>query len=162
MDELDITDLDANSTADLATELAAGPPYTDEQLRAVLESVSKIAVVGASANQEKAAHRIPAILQQAGFDMIPVNPSVHELLGQVCYPTLAEIPQDIDLVDVFRPSAEAADIARQAVEIGAKVLWLQLGITSPEARQIAEDAGLLYLEDVCTGAFVHRTGFRTS
>lgn len=143
-----------------AKDLSAGPPYSDEQLRSVLESVSKIAFVGASTNPEKPSHRMPAIVQAAGFDMIPVNPQAKEILGAVCYPTLADVPQDIDLVDVFRPAEEAPDVARQAVAIGAKVLWLQLGITSPEARKIAEEAGLVYLEDVCIGATVKRLNFR--
>lgn len=141
-------------------DLAAGPPYSDDQLLAVLQSVSKIAVVGASANPEKAAHRIPQILIEAGFDVIPVNPMVKELFGRVTYPSLADIPQDVDLVDVFRPSDELPEIARQSVAIGARGMWAQLGLRSTEARQIAQDGGLFYLEDVCIGAEVRRLGFR--
>lgn len=142
---------------DLGTQ---GPPYSDDQLLAVLQSVSKIAVVGASANPEKPAHRIPQILIDAGFDVIPVNPTAKELFGLVTYPSLADIPQDVDLVDVFRPSDELPEIAHHAVKIGARGMWAQLGLRSIEARQIAQDGGLFYLEDVCIGAEVRRLGFR--
>jgi uncharacterized protein len=74
------------------------------------------------------------------------------------YPSLAEIPGHIDIVDVFRPAAEAPEIARQAAAIGAGALWLQLGISSPEAKAVAEEAGLTYLEDICIGATTHRLG----
>lgn len=149
------------TTNDLSTpDLTAGPPYSDEQLLAVLESVSNIAVVGASANPEKAAHRVPKWLLEAGFNMIPVNPVATDVLQQVTYSTLAEIPQDVDLVNVFRPADEAPAVAQQAVAIGAKVLWVQLGLRSEQARQIAESAGLIYLEDVCIGETVRRLEFR--
>lgn len=149
------------TTNDLAAlDLTAGPPYSDEQLLVVLESVSNVAVVGASANPTKPAHTVPKALLQAGFNVIPVNPVATDVLQQVTYPNLAEIPQDVDLVNVFRPAVEAPDIAKQAVDIGAKVLWVQLGLRSEQARQIAESAGLIYLEDVCIGATVRRLGFR--
>lgn len=82
--------------------------------------------------------------------MIPVHPSADVLLGERVYRSLADIPEPVDLVDVFRPATEAPEIARQAVAIGAKTLWLQQGIVSPEARRIAEEAGLTYVEDRCT------------
>jgi uncharacterized protein len=81
--------------------------------------------------------------------MIPVNPHAETLLGEPVYRRLADIPEPVEVVNVFRPSAEAADVTRQAVEIGAKAVWLQLGIVSEEARRIATDAGLLYVEDRC-------------
>jgi uncharacterized protein len=119
--------------------------------RDMLERATTIAVVGMSTMPWKAAHRIPADLVDAGFTVIPVHPTATEILGLTAYPRLADVPVPIDLVDVFRPPAEAADVARQAVAVGAGGVWLQLGITSPEARAVAEAAGLDYVEDRCIG-----------
>jgi predicted CoA-binding protein len=88
-------------------------------------------------------------MQRHGWRIIPVNPHASQILGQPVYRTLAEVPERAGLVDVFRPSAQTPDIARQAVAAGATALWLQLGIASAEARTIAEEAGLLYVEDRC-------------
>jgi len=120
--------------------------------REVLERAGTVAVVGCSTDPAKAAHRIPRDLQEAGYRVIPVHPSADEILGERVYRSLTDIGEPVDLVDVFRPAAEAPGIARQAVQIGAKALWLQLGIRSQEARQIATEAGLDYVEDRCTGA----------
>jgi hypothetical protein len=84
-----------------------------------------------------------------GWRVIPVNPYSDELWEQRTYPVLAEIPEPVDLVNIFRPSADAAEVVRQAVEIGAQAVWLQQGIVSREAREIAEEAGLDYVEDQC-------------
>jgi predicted CoA-binding protein len=121
-----------------------------EHAEEVLTAANTIAVVGLSRDPGKAAHAVPASLQAAGFRIIPVHPSATELLGEKVYRTLADIPEPVDLVDVFRPSPEAAGIAEQAVAIGAKALWLQQGIVSAKARAIAEEAGLDYVEDRCT------------
>lgn len=115
----------------------------------ILERYNTIAVVGLSRDPAKSAYSVPRTLQAAGFRIIPVNPYADTLLGEKVYRRLADIPEPIDVVEVFRPSAEAPDIARQAVAVGAKALWLQLGLTSPEARAIAEGAGLAYVEDRC-------------
>jgi|SRR5438067_3204401 len=123
---------------------------TDVAERA-LAAANTIAVVGLSRNPDKAAHAVPASLQAAGFRIIPVHPSANVLLGEKVYRSLADIPEPVDLVDVFRPAREAPGIAREAVSIGAKTLWLQQGIVSAEARSIAEQAGLTYVEDRCTG-----------
>jgi uncharacterized protein len=88
-------------------------------------------------------------MQQHGWRIIPVNPHRDEILGERVYRTLAELPEQPGLVDVFRPSMQTPDVARQAVAAGATALWLQLGIASAEARAIARDAGLLYVEDRC-------------
>jgi predicted CoA-binding protein len=88
-------------------------------------------------------------MQQHGWRIIPVNPHADRILGEPVYRTLADVPEPVGLVDVFRPSAQTPDVARQAVAVGATALWLQLGIASEEARRIAEDAGLLYVEDRC-------------
>jgi uncharacterized protein len=122
---------------------------TDDLVEHILRSYSTITVVGASATESKAAHSVPAYMQQHGWRIIPVNPHTEEILGAPVYRSLADIPEQIGLVDVFRPSPETADVARQAVAAGAGALWLQLGIRSDEARQIAESAGLLYVEDRC-------------
>jgi predicted CoA-binding protein len=117
----------------------------------ILREFRTIAVVGLSRDPSKAAHAIPARMQLAGFRVIPVNPFVAELLGEQAYPKLADVPFSVEVVLVFRPSADAAEIARQAVAIGAKALWLQQGIMSNEAREIAEAGGMLYVEDRCMG-----------
>ncbi len=109
-----------------------------------------IAVVGASRDPNKAGGSVPFGLQRRGFRIIPINPYADTLFGERVYRTLADVPEKIDLVDVFRPEADAPEIARQAVAVGAKALWLQLDIRSAEARRIAEEAGLAYVEDECT------------
>ena len=116
----------------------------------ILETATTIAVVGASRDPNKAGGSVPAGLQQRGFRIIPINPFADQLFGERVYRSLSEIPVKIDLVDVFRPAADAPEIARQAVAVGAKALWLQLDIRSDEARRIAEAAGLDYVEDECT------------
>ena len=118
--------------------------------REILEAATVIAVVGASRDPSKAGGSVPAGLQKRGFRIIPINPYADTLFGERVYRSLAEVPYKIDLVDVFRPAADAPDIARQAVAVGAKGLWLQLDIRSEEARRIAEAGGLDYVEDECT------------
>lgn len=115
----------------------------------LLAKKPRIAVVGCSASPGKDAHDVPMLMLSKGYDIVPVNPRAGEIFGKKAYASLAEVPGDIDVVNVFRPSAEAADVARQAVAAGAKAVWLQLGITSDEARRIATDAGLAYVEDRC-------------
>ncbi len=117
----------------------------------ILRDYRTIAVVGLSRDPSKAAHAIPARMQRAGFRIIPVNPFVDEVLGEKSYPKLSEVPFSVEVVLVFRPSSDAAEIAKAAVAIGAKALWLQQGITSAEARQTAEAADLVYVEDRCMG-----------
>ena len=123
-----------------------------ERLLAIYRTAHTIAVVGASADPAKAAYRIPQYLQQQGYRIIPINPRGGEILGEQVYTTLLDVHELIDVVDVFRPAAEAPEVARQAAAIGAKVLWLQLGIVSDEARQIATEAGLQVVMDRCMGA----------
>jgi len=116
----------------------------------ILERATTIAVVGASRDARKAGGSVPAGLQQRGFRIIPINPFADELFGERVYRSLSDVPGKIDIVDVFRPAEDAPEIARQAVAVGAKALWLQLDIRSEEARRIAEAAGLDYVEDECT------------
>ena len=115
----------------------------------ILAESTTIAVVGASRDPGKEAHGVPRQIQRHGWTIIPVNPHATELFGVPCYPTLADVPVHVDMVNVFRPSADCADVARQAAEIGADAIWLQQGIVSPEARAIAEAAGIDYVEDHC-------------
>jgi predicted CoA-binding protein len=122
---------------------------TDEIVERILTSYDAITVVGASNAPEKAAHYVLEHMQQHGWRIIPVNPHEEEILGERVYRTVAEVPGPLGLVNVFRPSEATPDFARQAVAAGATALWLQLHIASAEARQIAEDAGLLYVEDRC-------------
>jgi hypothetical protein len=122
---------------------------TDAIVELILSRYDTITVVGASRSPAKAAHSVPAHMQQHGWRIIPVNPYADQLFGEPVYRTLAGVPEQVGLVDVFRPSGQTPDIARQAVAAGATALWLQLGIASAEARAIAEDAGLLYVEDRC-------------
>lgn len=115
----------------------------------VLERYSTVAVVGMSADPEKSANGVPHALAAHGFRVIPVNPSHDEIDGLRSYPSLSDVPEPVEVVEVFRPAEEAPEIARQAVAVGAKALWLQLDLRSPEAREIAESAGLDYVEDRC-------------
>jgi uncharacterized protein len=119
--------------------------------REILEYANTVAVVGASRDPGKPSGHIPYLLQHRGFRILPVNPNTEEVLGERSYGSLLEIKEPVDVVDVFRPAAQAPEIARQAVALGAKALWLQLGIKSEEARAIAESAGLDYVEDLCMG-----------
>ena len=122
-----------------------------EKLLRIYAETKTIAVVGASADETKAAHQIPRYLQSQGYRIIPVNPRGGEVLGEPVFRTLADIDVPVDVVDVFRPAQEAPAIARQAIAIGAKVLWLQIGIESEEARQLAEAAGLTVIMNRCMG-----------
>ncbi len=115
----------------------------------ILREASTIAVVGASRHPEKVAHSVPRQILRHGWNVIPVNPAISELWGIPCYPTLADVPVPIDLVNVFRPSPDTPPIALQAVAVGAGALWLQQDIRSAEAREIAEAGGLDYVEDQC-------------
>ncbi|WET78949.1 CoA-binding protein [Amycolatopsis sp. QT-25] len=116
----------------------------------ILAGSKTIAVVGLSRDPAKPSHGVAAVLQEHGFRIIPVHPSADELLGEKVYRSLTDIPEPVDLVDVFRPSEDTPPIAEQAVAIGAKALWLQQGIVSAESRRIAEEGGLAYVEDRCT------------
>jgi uncharacterized protein len=133
---------------------------TDAIVERILTSYDTITVVGASVWPGKAAHSVPAHMQHHGWRIIPVNPHADEILGERAYRTLADVPERVGLVDVFRPSEQTADVARQAVAAGATALWLQLGIVSAQAHAIAEDAGLLYVEDRCLVIEQRRLGLR--
>jgi predicted CoA-binding protein len=134
---------------------------TSELTKRMLTDFATITVVGLSSDPVKSAHSVPAAMQAYGWRLIPVNPHADRLLGEQVYRRLADVPEQIDFVNVFRPSADAADVARQAVAVGAKALWLQLGIVSAEAREIAVTNGLLYVEDRCIAVERARHGLRS-
>ena len=135
---------------------------TDDTIDKVLSQTRTIAVVGASTAPDKPSHSVPASLQKRGFRVLPVHPSAEEIFGEQVHHDLAELRGQVDLVEVFRPAAEAEGIARQAVEIGARALWLQLGIASEAARRVATEAGLDYVEDRCMGVETARRDTRVS
>lgn len=131
---------------------------TDEELRDIYASTKTIAVVGASGDPSKAGYSIPAYLQSQGFRIIPVNPKGGEILGEQVMTSLTAIEEPVDVVDVFRPAEEAPAIALDAAAIGAKVLWLQAGIASAEAEEIAIAAGLKVVMNTCMGVTHGRLG----
>ena len=125
----------------------------------ILRDARTIAVVGASPRPNRPSHGVMRYLLEHGYRVIPVRPrDCDEVLGVPCVASLAEIGEPVDLVDVFRRPEFCADVAREAVAAGTGALWLQLGIVSPEARQIATAGGLDYVENLCT-AIVHRQEF---
>ena len=125
------------------------PWQQPEAIKACL-SGRRIAVVGLSSNPARPSYGVAAYLLRAGFDVIPVNPQEDVILGLPCYPDLASVPGTIDLVDVFRQSDAVLAIAESAIAVGAKGLWLQLGVFHPTALRLAEDAGLNCVADLCT------------
>lgn len=115
--------------------------HTDEQIRKIY-SLKNIAVVGMSKNPDKAAHYVPKYLHEQGYNMIPVNPTATEILGKKCYSSLLDIPNDIDIVDVFRPSDQVLQVVEESIKIKPKVIWLQEGIHHPEAERLAQKSGI--------------------
>lgn len=128
--------------------------------RDILERSDTIAVVGIARTTDKPSGGVPADLQQRGFRIIPVNPKADEILGERAYASLTDVTDPVDVVEVFRPGEEAPEIARQAVAIGARALWLQQGIVSEEARRIAEEAGLDFVQDRCMAVESRRHDIR--
>ena len=126
-------------------------PYSDAQLRAILQRVKTIAMVGASSNWNRPSYFVMKYLQGKGYRVIPVNPGIagQMLLGETVYASLRDIPEPIDMVDVFRPARDAPAIVEDAIAIGAKVVWMQLGIRNDEAAAIAEKAGIEVVMNRC-------------
>ena len=118
----------------------------------ILNKYKKVALVGASKDLNKTSSIVMKYLQDHGYKVYPVNPSIkgEKLLGETVFGKISEIDDYVEIVDVFRPSDEAVQIAKETVEIGAKVLWLQLDIKSEEAKKIAETNNILYIENKCT------------
>ncbi|MFC3478719.1 CoA-binding protein [Halobacterium litoreum] len=125
------------------------PVESDEELAEILD-YETIAVVGCSNTPGKEAHEIPKYLRDHGYDVIPVNPFAEEIFGRAAYDSLADVEEEIDIVDVFRPSDEVAGIVDAAIERDdVKVVWTQLGIRDDDAAKNAEDAGLRVVQDKC-------------
>ena len=130
----------------------------DSELRALLDDARTIAVVGLSSNPDRPSNGVAAFLQGHGYRIVPVNPKETEVLGERAYPSLRDLPQDIhvDVVDVFRRAEDTPDVARDAVAIGARVLWLQAGIVNDDAYRIATEAGLEVIMGVCIRSTIQR------
>ena len=120
-----------------------------QELQQIFAQSRTIAVVGLSPKPHRPSNQVALYLQQAGYTIIPVNPGQEEILGQVCYPDLLSIPGPVDVVDVFRRADQVEPIARDAIAIGAKVLWMQQGIVNVRAAEIAARAGLTVIMDRC-------------
>ncbi|HVS83043.1 MAG TPA: CoA-binding protein [Pyrinomonadaceae bacterium] len=120
-----------------------------ETIIRILDECSTIAVVGLSSKSTRPSHGVAAYMQRAGYRVIPVNPNESEVLGEKAYAALGDVPEKIDLVDVFRRSEEAGAAVDQAIAIGAKAVWLQEGVIDHAAAQRAVDAGLLVVMDRC-------------
>ncbi|ALE21896.1 MULTISPECIES: CoA-binding protein [Proteus] len=123
----------------------------DSEIYDILRSVKTIALVGASHKEDRPSYKVMKFLLEQGYEVIPVNPSMagETILGQQCYGHLQDIPVAIDMVDVFRQSAAALEIAKEAIKINAKVLWLQIGVINEEAKALAEQSGLRVVMDRC-------------
>jgi predicted CoA-binding protein len=122
---------------------------SDEELRRIFREVRTIAVVGASMHEHKPSHYVPRYLQEQGYRIVPVNPRGGEIFGEVVYRRLEDVDVPFDAVEVFRPPAEAAAVARSAVACGARVLWFQLGTHTEEAVRFAREAGVTVVADRC-------------
>ncbi len=125
---------------------------SDPELKQLLTDATIVAMVGASANPDKASYGIMQQLQRSGYRVIPVNPRETEILGERSYPSLLDVPERIDIVDVFRRAEDTPGIADEAVTIGARALWLQTGIVSEDAAARAKAGGLMVVMDACIGA----------
>jgi predicted CoA-binding protein len=118
-------------------------------LRRILKQSRTLAIVGLSANWYRPSFFAAKYMQEHGYRIIPVNPAYQEVLGEKCYPSLKDIPEKVDVVDCFRKSEDIEPIAKEAIEIGAKVLWMQLGVINEKAAAMARDAGLEVVQDRC-------------
>lgn len=132
-----------------ACSLPTNPASPDAGVVRRMLEAKRIAVVGLSDDPSRPSYDVARYLRSAGKEIVPVNPNHETVMGLKCYPSLADVGGKIDLVDVFRRPEYCADVARDAVAAGAKGIWLQSGIRSPEARAIAQRAGIDYVEDRC-------------
>ncbi|MBA2338933.1 MAG: CoA-binding protein [Pyrinomonadaceae bacterium] len=120
-----------------------------ETIKRILDECRTVAVVGLSSNPMRPSHGVASYIQRQGYRVIPVNPNEREVLGEKSYATLADVPEKIDLVDVFRRSEDAGAVVDEAINVGAKAVWLQEGVVDREAAKRAADAGLLVVMDRC-------------
>ena len=122
---------------------------SDATIQAVLATPKIVAVVGCSPSPERDSHRIARLLQARGHRVIPVNPGHREILGETCYASLRDIPEQVDMVDIFRRSEQVASIVDEAIAVGAKIVWMQLGVIDERAAAKAQNAGLTVMMDRC-------------
>ena len=150
--------------------VAGWTPPSAQQRKAILDRAKTVAIVGASAKPSRASNFVLTYLKssECDYDLYPINPSESEILGIDVYPDLSSVPNPIDVVDVFRNADDCPEVARQAAAVGAKVLWLQLGVWSVEAAEIALAAGMELVMDRCTkieharfAGGLHLAGFNT-
>ncbi|MBI2598319.1 MAG: CoA-binding protein [Candidatus Diapherotrites archaeon] len=118
-------------------------------LERILLDAKSIAVVGLSRDPSKDSQSVAAYLQEHGYKIIPVNPSSDEILGEKVFHSVSEIKEPVDIVDIFRPSEECGQIVKEAVKLRPKMVWLQLGIESGEAKKIAERSGIVFVQNKC-------------
>ena len=123
------------------------PP--SEEIKQILKNSRKIAIVGLSPKEERDSHRVAKYLIEEGYEIVPVNPGQKEILGETCFKTLKDIPFKVDLVDLFLNPERVPPVVDQAIEIGAPVLWMQIGVIHNEAAQKAREAGLAVVMDRC-------------
>ena len=124
-------------------------PGPDDSYLTILRTARTVAVVGLSPNPERPSHRVARYLQGQGYRIVPVNPTVESVLGERSYPSLAEIPEPVDVVDIFRRSEDVPPVVEQAIRIGAKAVWMQEGVVHEEAAAKARAAGLAVVMDRC-------------
>lgn len=135
---------------------AAPQAEVDRLAERILTTYRRIAVVGASATVGKPAHDVPLLMRQRGYEVFAVNPTLTQWEGQPAYASLGDVPKPVEVVDVFRRAEETPQVARDAVAAGAKALWLQLGISNAEARSVAGQGGLQFIEDRCVNIEYNR------
>lgn len=132
-----------------------GPEETLEIWRRILTESKTIAVVGLSDNPERPSHEVARYLQEEGYRIVPVNPTITETLGEKAYPGLREVPEPVDVVQIFRRPEEVGPIVEDAIAIGAKTVWMQLGIVNEEAAAKARAAGLMVVMNACMATAHH-------
>ncbi len=121
---------------------------SDEEIRDIF-CMKKIAVVGMSQHPQKDAHMVPKYLSTKGYEVTPVNPNADEILGKKCYDTVSEVPGEIDVVNVFRPSEDVLPVVQDAIKKKPKIIWLQEGIHNPQAEELAQNAGIKVVFNRC-------------
>jgi len=124
-------------------------PIDNDEMRQILDDAEVIAIVGLSSKEHRASNEVARYLQETGYKIIPVNPGEETILGEKAYPSLGDIPEPIDIVDVFRRSDAVPEIAREAVETSANVLWLQEGVINEDAVQMVKKTGMKAIQNIC-------------
>jgi predicted CoA-binding protein len=129
--------------------LPEGAQSCGDAIGEILKKCRTIAVVGLSSNPERASYEVSQYMQKAGYRIIPVNPNEREVLGERCYARLEDVPEKIEIVDIFRRAEDVPPVVDSAIRVGAKVIWMQMGIENAEAAKKARAAGLIVVDDAC-------------